>query len=337
MVRTDAPDGPDMKSFDVGGDAVEDATTGNPEPEAVGGGTGGGDESVDRAAPASRGSGGKMDDFDTARLYLDEVSGPELLTAEEEVYFARRARDGDDAARQRMIVSNLRLVVKVARRYLNRGLSLLDLVEEGNLGLIRAVEKFDPERGFRFSTYAIWWIRQNIERAIMNQARTIRLPVYVVKEIGACLKAARELTQKLDREPTAKDIADFLERPVGEVERIMDLNERMISIDVPYGKNPGGSFVDMLRDESADDSLDRIQDHDLQSHLEHWLGMLSDKQREVVERRFGLHGYESSTLEGVAREFGVTRERIRQIQISALKQLRDILEQEGFSVDAFFR
>jgi RNA polymerase nonessential primary-like sigma factor len=276
-------------------------------------------------------------DFDATRLYLNEIGGSKLLTAEEEVRFARLAQQGDNAARQRMIVSNLRLVVKIARRYLNRGLPLLDLIEEGNLGLIRAVEKFDPERGFRFSTYATWWIRQTIERAIMNQTRTVRLPIHVVKEINVYLKAARRLAQRLDHEPTSEDIAGLLDKPIGEVKRMLGLNEHIASVDTPYGKDADKPLVDMLQDDAADDPADKIQDHDIRSNLDQWLGKLNDKQREVVERRFGIHGYEHSTLEKVAQELGVTRERVRQIQMDALRRLRDILEKEGFSVDAFFK
>ena len=276
-------------------------------------------------------------DFDATRLYLNEIGESRLLTAEEEIHYSRLAQRGDNAARQRMIVSNLRLVVKIARRYLNRGLPLLDLIEEGNLGLIRAVEKFDPERGFRFSTYATWWIRQTIERAIMNQTRTVRLPIHVVKEINVYLKAARKLAQRLDHEPTSEDIASVLDKPISEVKRMLGLNERIASVDTPFSKDADKPLVDMLQDESADDPTDRIQDEDIHANLENWLGKLNDKQREVVERRFGLHGYEHSTLERVAQELGVTRERVRQIQMDALRRLRDILEKEGFSVDSFFK
>lgn len=308
-----------------------------PEPEVIDGGMNGDEGPPDSvaAAPArfAAGAGG----LDVARLYLDEIGGSKLLTAEEEVRFARLARKGDKAARQRMIVSNLRLVVKVAHRYLNRGLPLSDLIEEGNLGLIRAVEKFDQERGFRFSTYAIWWIRQSIERAIMNQTRTIRLPIHVVKEINVYLKAAKRLAQQLDHEPTTEDIADLLDKPSGEVKRMLGLGEHTASIDTAYGKDTDRHLVDRLRDEAAEDPADKIQDDDIRSGLKHWLEKLSGKQRAVVECRFGLHDYECSTLEGVAQELGVTRERVRQIQINALEQLRDILEKEGFSPDAFFR
>jgi RNA polymerase nonessential primary-like sigma factor len=274
---------------------------------------------------------------DATRLYLSEIGYSKLLTAEEEVYYSRRAQRGDADARKRMIESNLRLVVKIARRYMNRGLPLLDLIEEGNLGLIRAVEKFDPERGFRFSTYATWWIRQTIERAIMNQTRTIRLPIHVVKEINVYLKAARRLAQSLDHEPSSEEIADLLNRPIGEVKRMLGLNERIASVDTPYGKEADKPLVDMLPDDHAQDPADNIQSDGVHANLDHWLSKLNDKQREVVERRFGLHGYENSTLEQVANELGVTRERVRQIQMDALKRLRDILEKEGFSIDAFFK
>ena len=275
--------------------------------------------------------------LDATRLYLSEIGVSKLLTAEEEVYFARLAQKGDASARRRMIESNLRLVVKIARRYMNRGLALLDLIEEGNLGLIRAVEKFDPERGFRFSTYATWWIRQTIERAIMNQTRTIRLPIHVVKEINVYLRAARKLAQSLDHEPTADEIADLLDKPIDEVKRMLGLNERVTSVDTPYGKDADKPLLDTIPDENATDPTERLQADRINEHIDDWLGKLNDKQREVVLRRFGLRGYENSTLEEVANELGVTRERVRQIQMDALKRLRLILEQEGFSIDAIFK
>jgi len=272
--------------------------------------------------------------FDATRMYLNEIGFAPLLTAEEEVYYARLAQKGDEAGRRRMIVSNLRLVVKIARRYIHRGLALLDLIEEGNLGLIRAVEKFDPERGFRFSTYATWWIRQTIERAIMNQTRTIRLPIHVVKELNGYLQAARRLAQSLDHEPNAEEIADLLDKPLQDVKRMLKLNERVTSVDVPIGKNSDKTLIDAIADERNPDPSDQLQDEDVLANLEIWIAKLSDKQREVVERRFGLHGYKISTLEEVGNEIGVTRERVRQIQMDALKRLREILENEGFSSDA---
>ena len=276
--------------------------------------------------------------FDATRMYLNEIGFSPLLTAEEEVYYSRLAQKGDESGRRRMIESNLRLVVKIARRYINRGLAFLDLIEEGNLGLIRAVEKFDPERGFRFSTYATWWIRQTIERAIMNQTRTIRLPIHVVKELNSYLQAARRLAQSLDHEPNAEEIAELLDKPMKDVKRLLKLNERVTSVDVPISKDSdsGKTLIDSIPDESNTDPSELLQDEDVLANLETWIAQLSDKQREVVERRFGLHGYKISTLEEVGNEIGVTRERVRQIQMDALKRLREILESEGFSSDALF-
>lgn len=274
--------------------------------------------------------------LDATQLYLNEIGFSPLLSAEEEVYFARRALKGEEASRKRMIESNLRLVVKIARRYVNRGLALLDLIEEGNLGLIRAVEKYDPERGFRFSTYATWWIRQTIERAIMNQTRTIRLPIHVVKELNVYLRAARELTQKLDHEPSPEDIADLLEKPVEDVKRMLGLNERVTSVDVPIGPSSDKVLVDTIPDQHVSDPASILQDDDLSASIDHWLGELTEKQREVVARRFGLRGYEMSTLEEVGREIGLTRERVRQIQVEALKRLRDILEKQGLNGESLF-
>ena len=272
-------------------------------------------------------------ELDATRLYLGEIGFSPLLTAEEEVYYARLALKGVEAARKRMIESNLRLVVKIARRYLHRGLPLLDLIEEGNLGLIRAVEKFDPERGFRFSTYATWWIRQTIERAIMNQTRTIRLPIHVVKEINVYLRAARHLTQTLDHEPSPEEIAEMLDKPIEDVKHMLGLNERVTSVDVPVGRDADKSLLDSIPDENNLDPVELLQDDDMKLKIEHWLSELTDKQREVVERRFGLNGHDVTTLEEVGQQIGVTRERVRQIQIEALKRLRKIMESQGFSSD----
>jgi RNA polymerase nonessential primary-like sigma factor len=274
--------------------------------------------------------------LDATQIYLNEIGFSPLLSAEEEVFFARKALKGDEAARKRMIESNLRLVVKISRRYVNRGLALLDLIEEGNLGLIRAVEKFDPERGFRFSTYATWWIRQTIERAIMNQTRTIRLPIHVVKELNIYLRAARELSQKLDHEPTPEEIANLLEKPVADVEHMLSLNERVTSIDAPIGNSSDRAIVDTIADTHVSDPAALLQDADLTTSLDHWLDELTEKQREVLARRFGLRGYEVSTLEEVGLEIGLTRERVRQIQVEALKRLRDIMEKQGLDSAALF-
>jgi RNA polymerase nonessential primary-like sigma factor len=273
------------------------------------------------------------EELDATRMYLGEIGFSPLLTAQEEVYYARRTLQGDASARNRMIESNLRLVVKIARRYMNRGLSLLDLIEEGNLGLIHAVEKFDPERGFRFSTYATWWIRQTIERALMNQTRIIRLPIHIIKEINGYLRTARQLAQTLDHEPTAEEIAQAMGKSVAEVKRMLQLNERVASVDTPIGKDEDRSLLDAIPDDNNPDPSQWLQDADLNEKLEIWLGQLNDKQRIVVERRFGLGGQEKATLEQVGNEIGVTRERVRQIQIDALYRLRNILENEGFSQD----
>jgi len=272
-----------------------------------------------------------QEELDATRMYLSEIGFSPLLTAQEEVYYARRVLQGDASARNRMVESNLRLVVKIARRYMNRGLSLLDLIEEGNLGLIHAVEKFDPERGFRFSTYATWWIRQTIERALMNQTRTIRLPIHIIKEINSYLRVARQLAQTLDHEPSAEEIAQALGKSVNEVKRMLQLNERVTSVDTPLGKDEDRSLLDAIPDDNNPDPSQFLQDADLNEKLEFWLSQLNEKQRIVVERRFGLGGQEKATLEQVGNEIGVTRERVRQIQIDALRRLRKILETAGFS------
>lgn len=271
--------------------------------------------------------------LDATQLYLGEIGYAPLLTAEEEVFFARRALRGDEASRKRMIESNLRLVVKISRRYSNRGLALLDLIEEGNLGLIRAVEKFDPERGFRFSTYATWWIRQTIERAIMNQTRTIRLPIHIVKELNVYLRTARELSHKLDHEPSAEEIAERLEKPVHDVSRMLRLNERITSVDTPLGGDSEKALLDILTDENESGPEDCTQNDDMKQSIVKWLFELNAKQREVLARRFGLLGYEAATLEDVGREIGLTRERVRQIQVEGLRRLREILQMQGLSIE----
>lgn len=317
----------DSATFDLAADTV---ALNLHDPEAV-------TEVTDVTEAAEEVSVSYQKTLDATQLYLNEIGFSPLLTAEEEVHFSRLAQQGDDAGRRRMIESNLRLVVKIARRYINRGLPLLDLIEEGNLGLIRAVEKFDPERGFRFSTYATWWIRQTIERAIMNNTRTIRLPIHVVKELNVYLRAARELTQKLDHEPSAEEIADLLDKPVQDVKKMLGLNERVGSVDVPLGPNSEKTVLETIADEHAgSDPEDRLQDDDLKASIDAWLSELSEKQREVVVRRFGLRGYETNTLEEVGYEIGLTRERVRQIQVEALRRLRDIMEKQGLSALSVF-
>jgi len=275
--------------------------------------------------------------MDATQLYLGEIGFSPLLTAQEEVYYARRSLRGDQISRKRMIESNLRLVVKISRRYNNRGLSLLDLVEEGNLGLIRAVEKFDPEKGFRFSTYATWWIRQTIERAIMNQTRTIRLPIHIVKKLNVYLRTARELAHTLAHEPTAEDIAKVLNVSAKEVSKILKLNERISSVDIPIGNNSDKELLDIIPDRKEASPENELQEEDMKLRIVEWLEDLNSKQREVLARRFGLLGYEAATLENVGKEIGLTRERVRQIQVEALKSLRDVLSEQGLSIESLFQ
>jgi RNA polymerase nonessential primary-like sigma factor len=299
----------------------------------------GSDAVAPRVTPKSDGKSTQRSDtvavrsHDATRLYLSEIGVSPLLTADEEKKFARLAKGGDEAARHRMIESNLRLVVKIARRYINRGLPLLDLIEEGNLGLIHAVEKFDPERGFRFSTYATWWIRQTIERAIMNQSGSVRLPIHVIKDINTCLRAASCLRQRQDRDPTIAEIARHLERDVADVERLMALHER-VTLRSGNVDETGSGPVDRLRARRDSEPPRCAQKDDLNDIVDRWVCELNEKQREVVERRFGLHGYRRETLERIGEEIGVTRERVRQIQLEALKNLRAMMESNGISGDA---
>ena len=271
------------------------------------------------------------DSKDATYLYLGEVGYCALLTAEEEQHFSRLALKGDEQARHCMIESNLRLVVKIARRYVNRGLTLLDLIEEGNLGLIHAVGKFDPERGFRFSTYGTWWIRQTIERAIMNQARTIRLPVHVAKELNVYLRAGRELTQKLNHEPTPEEIAHYLGKPVKQVSAMLNLNDRVGSVDNPLGPDSDTTLLECIADTGNQGPEKSVVDTNLMSNMEQWLDRLTDLQKDVISRRFGLRGHAASTLEHVGKKIGLTREGVRQIQVGALRSLRNTLETEGLN------
>jgi len=273
---------------------------------------------------------------DVTQLYLNEIGKAPLLTAEEEVALARRVVQGDFEARQTMIERNLRLVVNIAKHYANRGLTLLDLVEEGNLGLIHALEKFDPERGFRFSTYATWWIRQNIERAIMNQSRTIRLPVHIIKELNIYLRAKRHLETHGVTDAGAEDIAALTDHPVADVRRIMQLNERVASLDAPLDVDPSLSLGEAIADDNAHLPDDMLQLEEIEHHVHEWLTQLNDKQRWVIERRFGLNNCESCTLEDLALELQVTRERVRQIQMESLRVLRQLLRRRGVSKDELF-
>ena len=271
---------------------------------------------------------------DVTQIYLHEIGLNPLLSPEEELAYARRAAKGDFAARQKMIERNLRLVVNIAKHYLNRGVHLLDLVEEGNLGLIHALEKFDPERGFRFSTYATWWIRQNIERAIMNQSRTIRLPVHVIKELNLVLRARRHLEAHADREASVDDIAHLLGRPAEDIRSLLAHNEHVASLDAPLDIDPMLSVGESISDEHTVNPEAGLQTQEIESLVQQWLEQLNDKQRSVIERRFGLNSQEVCTLEELAGQLGLTRERVRQIQLEALGQLRRILRRRGLSKDA---
>lgn len=270
-------------------------------------------------------------ELDATQMYLREIESSPLLTPEEEIHYGRLARDGNELGRSKMITCNLRLVVKIARRYMGRGLPLPDLIEEGNLGLIHAVEKFDPERGFRFSTYATWWIRQNIERALMNQTRTIRLPIHVNKELNAYMRKLREMTQKLGYEPSLPEVAVAMDKPVESLRKLLDFNERITSLDTPVGKDGDSPLVDFVSTESHDEPDSKLEDEDITLSVDGWLEQLEFKQREVIVRRFGLHGHERATLEQVGEALGLTRERVRQIQMDALKRLHRILENKGLS------
>lgn len=267
---------------------------------------------------------------DVTHIYLGEIGRARLLTAEEEIDLSRKARQGCHLSRQRMIESNLRLVVNIARSYVKRGLPLLDLVEEGNLGLIRAVEKFDPDRGCRFSTYATWWIRQAVERAIMNQCRTVRLPIHVIRELAVYLRTARDLEQRLSRRPSIEEVARELDIPAANVERLFGLNEPTASADEPVNSSSDRVVLDSIADESSENPEVEYAGAAAGRMLTHWLGQLSRQQREVVEHRFGLNGHGRRTLEEVGVLLGVTRERVRQVQLAALARLREISSREGY-------
>ncbi|RJG00469.1 RNA polymerase sigma factor RpoS [Noviherbaspirillum sedimenti] len=273
---------------------------------------------------------------DTTQHYLNQIGARPLLTVAEEVHYATLAKQGNFEARQKMIEHNLRLVVSIAKHYINRGVVLLDLIEEGNLGLMRAIDKFEPERGFRFSTYATWWIRQSIERAIMNQARTVRLPVHMVRELNQILRAKYHLeAQHRDgKDASAEDIAHLVDRPVEDVQDILALSEHATSLDAPLDSDPQASLMDMLPGDSADGPDSRAELGEMVAKVRDWLGKLPDKQRIVILRRFGLDNDDPATLEELAEEMGVTRERVRQIQQEALIKLKRALTSNGVGKDA---
>ena len=275
---------------------------------------------------------------DITQVYLHEIGATPLLSAEEEGRVARAARDGDFVARQHMIEANLRLVVSIARHYVNRGLPLDDLIEEGNLGLIHALEKFDPERGFRFSTYATWWIRQNVERAIINQSRTVRLPVYLVKELNVALRALRRLRAERSDGRTSgahvEEVARLLDRPPTEVRELLALNEPSSSLDAPLDVDPELSLADALPDEAAADPVAQLARHESEHLVAEWVAGLDARSRDIVERRYGLAGRDAETLESISAELGLTRERVRQIQVEALSRLRQRIVGRGLTPDA---
>jgi RNA polymerase nonessential primary-like sigma factor len=276
------------------------------------------------------------DTFDATQMYLQEIGFSPLLTAEEEIHYGRLVKKGDEKARNKMVESNLRLVVQIARRYVGRGLPFLDLIEEGNLGLMHAVEKFDPEKGFRFSTYATWWVRQSIERAIMNQSRMVRLPIHVIKELNSYLRVGRDLAKDLERAASIEEIADKLNKPVDEVKRVLELDEGVVSVDEPIARDSSKLLIEMLPEKGGSPE-EELFDTSLKEQIFQWIGQLNELHQEILERRFGLGKYhERQTLENIGQELNMTRERVRQIQIEALRQLRQLLEEHGLSFDIIF-
>jgi RNA polymerase nonessential primary-like sigma factor len=277
-----------------------------------------------------------VDAVDIAQLYLNGLGRAKLLTADEEKHYGTLARQGDPQAFAIMVESNLRLVVKLCRRYQHRGLPLLDLIEEGNLGLIHAVEKFEPERGFRFSTYATWWIRQNIERALMMQTRTIHVPIHLVKELHSVLRAQRQLSATLDHDPDARELAAYLDVPVETVQRMLQLNERVVSLDAAISDDTDKPIVEALPDDEHRDPAEALAEENLTARLEVWLNRLDPREQEIICRRFGLRDYPESTLEQVANALGLKRERARTLQQQALHALRQVIEDEGYTIDLLF-
>jgi RNA polymerase nonessential primary-like sigma factor len=295
-----------------------------------------GEDARDGVDPAASAAGREFEaDSDSAsqsvlQAYLNRIRGKPLLSAQQEFDTAVRARQGDFEARQAMVEHNLRLVVSIAKGYGGRGVALADLIEEGNLGLMHAIEKFEPERGFRFSTYASWWIRQNVERAIMQQARTIRLPVHVIRELNQVLRARRHLEDSSpDGSASVEDISSLTGRSADEVADLLALGELPVSLDLIRENAGGESFVEQFPDQQAPSPDDTAQVHELERLLDGWLGTLAEREREVIEARFGLHGRELETLESLARRLQLTRERVRQIQQEALGKLKRRLSGGG--------
>ena len=275
--------------------------------------------------PSLDGDFGRLDDIpltDPVRMYLREIGKVSLLTAEEEVVLAQRMEEGDIKAKQKLVDANLRLVVSIAKKYIGRGMLFLDLIQEGNLGLIRAVEKFDYRRGFKFSTYATWWIRQAITRAIADQARTIRVPVHMVETINKMVRISRQLVQQLGREPTDEEIAAEMEIDPSRVEEIRRISQLPVSLETPIGEEEDSQLGDFIEDRDLPSPDEAAAGHLLHEQIEEMLATLSSREREVLHYRFGLEDGHSYTLEEVGRKFNVTRERIRQIEAKALRKLR---------------
>ena len=273
---------------------------------------------------------------DLTQIYFHELANARLLTADEEKHYGTLAREGDAEAFRIMVECNLRLVIKLARRYMNRGLDLLDLIEEGNLGLMHAVTKFEPERGFRFSTYAAWWIRQEIEKGLMNQSRTIRLPIHVVKELNTYLRAYRELAMKLPRDPAPKDVAAHVGAPVEAVEQLLHLNEKLTSLDTPVKLGSDQMMVDTVEDEAQVDVTEQLHETAIEHQLPVWLASLTPVQQEILIRRFGLNGGDGETLEAIGATVCLPREKVRQLQNAALKQLKRLAEEQGYDAEVLF-
>ena len=273
---------------------------------------------------------------DLIQTYLLEIRRRPLLSAKEEMALTKRVQSGDFEARQQMIEHNLRLVVNIAKHYQNRSVAFLDLIEEGNMGLIHALEKFDPSRGFRFSTYATWWIRQNIERAIMNQTRTIRLPIHVIKELNTCLRAKKHLETHGHHDASLEDVAHLAGKTVEEVRRVFHLNERITSLDTPLDEDNQIVIGDVVPDEQTQMPEDILNMAESEAYMHKWLEFLSDRQRWVIEMRYGLNGKEVQTLDELANSLHVTRERIRQIQVEALKSLAHIINHDGVVKEDLF-
>ncbi len=274
------------------------------------------------------------EDIDVTGLYLKEIGFHPLLTPEQEVELSLRLREGDEEARRRMIESNLRLVVNIARAYTGREVPLLDLIEEGNLGLMHAVEKFDPARGCRFSTYATWWIRQAVERATINQGRTVRLPVHITRELYACMRAEQLLRQSLERTPSAKELAAETGFSAERIEWLRSIRECAVSVDAPLDEQLGITLMENLADDGGEDPSRCAGTHQLAQMINVWLAEIPVKQREVIERRFGLNGFERMTLEAVGQDMDLTRERVRQLQVAAMRKLRRIITGAGISCEA---